>query len=85
MLLTWVDGIDRRFIEEEQLDEELVKHLPREEGKPVEKPAEAALRTKMYAPDNSSARGGDCWFYFLAVSFSFLLLASLAHPPYPAL
>ncbi|BDA41097.1 probable inactive ubiquitin carboxyl-terminal hydrolase 54 at C-terminar half [Coccomyxa sp. Obi] len=37
----------KRFIEEEQLDEELVKHLPREEGKPVEKPAEAALRTKM--------------------------------------
>lgn len=63
--MTWiVCGADRRFIEEEQLDEELVKHLPREEGKPVEKPAEAALRTKMYAPDNSSARDGDCWFCF---------------------
>ena len=40
----------RRYIEEEELNEELRKYLPREDGKAVEKPAEAALRTKMCAP-----------------------------------
>ena len=39
----------RRYIEEEHLDENLRRHLPREEGKPIEKPAEANLRTKMCA------------------------------------
>ena len=37
----------RRFIEEDHLEEELRKYLPREDGKAVEKPAEASLRTKM--------------------------------------
>ena len=40
----------RRYIEEEELSEDLRKYLPREDGKAVEKPAEAALRTKMCAP-----------------------------------
>lgn len=38
----------RGFIEEDHLEEELRKYLPHEDGKAVEKPAEAALRTKMY-------------------------------------
>lgn len=33
---------------ETQLPEELRELLPREEGKPTEKPAEAALRERMY-------------------------------------
>lgn len=41
----------RRYIEEEHLDESLRRHLPREEGKPIEKPAEANLRTKMCVPN----------------------------------
>jgi len=39
----------RRFIEEDHLEEDLRKYLPREDGKAVEKPAEAQLRTKMWA------------------------------------
>jgi hypothetical protein len=46
------------------LDEELRRHLPREEGKPVEKPAEAALRTKMCDP----AKISDSWFSFLSLA-----------------
>ena len=46
----------RRYIEEEELNEELRKYLPREDGKAVEKPAEAALRTKMCASCRISMR-----------------------------
>ena len=44
----------RRYIEEEHLDESLRRHLPRDEGKPIEKPAEANLRTKMCAAGPSA-------------------------------
>ena len=49
----------RRYVEEEHLDENLRKHLPRDEGKAVEKPAEAALRTKMCDPRGFPQR----WFF----------------------
>ena len=40
----------RAAVEEEQLDSDLRALLPRPDGKPIEKPAEAALRQRMCAP-----------------------------------
>ncbi len=37
----------RAAVEEEQLDSDLRALLPRPDGKPIEKPAEAALRQRM--------------------------------------
>lgn len=37
----------RQYAEERHIDEELRKLLPRDEGKPTEKPAERALRERM--------------------------------------
>ena len=37
----------RQWVEEHQIDPALRALLPKDEGKPVERPAEAALRTRM--------------------------------------
>ena len=37
----------RQYAEEHHIDAELRKLLPRDEGKPIEKPAERALRERM--------------------------------------
>ena len=37
----------RTYAEEQRIDPELRKLLPRDEGKPIEKPAELALRERM--------------------------------------
>ena len=37
----------RQYMEENHIEEHLRRLLPREEGRPVEKPAEAALRKRM--------------------------------------
>lgn len=37
----------RQYAEEHHIDPELRKLLPRDEGKPIEKPAERALRERM--------------------------------------
>ena len=39
--------VHRQYAEEHQINEELRKLLPRDEGKPIEKPAERALRERM--------------------------------------
>ena len=41
--------VHRQYAEEHHINEELRKLLPRDEGKPIEKPAERALRERMYA------------------------------------
>ena len=45
----------RAAVEEEQLDSDLRALLPRPDGKPIEKPAEAALRQRMCAPRRPSS------------------------------
>ena len=42
-------SVHRQYAEEHHINEELRKLLPRDEGKPIEKPAERALRERMYA------------------------------------
>ena len=39
--------LHRQYAEEHHISEELRKLLPRDEGKPIEKPAERALRERM--------------------------------------
>lgn len=39
--------VSRQHVEEKHIDEALRKLLPRDEGRPVEKPAEEALRKRM--------------------------------------
>lgn len=65
----------------------------------MEKPAEAALRTKMCVPDRGSVREGDCWFCYLLFPYLFFssaifpfgqtrlnpLLHSIAIPSHPVL
>ena len=42
-----VVGACRQWVEEHQIDPALRALLPKDEGKPIERPAEAALRTRM--------------------------------------
>lgn len=49
----------RQALEEQHMDEELRPLLPRPDGKPIEKPAEAALRERMcgHVLENANGQG----------------------------
>ena len=47
VMLSFAVAAHRQYAEEHHINEDLRKLLPRDEGKPIEKPAERALRERM--------------------------------------